>query len=230
MEPDAMMGVADRALDDLDLSDHQAVIVCHNDTDHPHLHVLVNRVHPETGKAWPKWRYKTRLERSLKTQERELGIREVPGRLSRKLSLGERLKKRASGGLDINALKQWGKEKVASLRGFIRPHFDGASSWNDLEERVGEDGLRIHAKGQGLIFSDGQSYAKLSQLGGRKHRLGSLEARFGSWKDHDDHRHGHDDGFNRRHSLDRRERDDIETRLAARKRRRDRDLDNEFER
>lgn len=35
----------------LGLADRQALIVAHNDTDHAHVHVIVNRVHPETGKA-----------------------------------------------------------------------------------------------------------------------------------------------------------------------------------
>lgn len=35
----------------LGLSSHQALIVAHTDTDHPHVHVIVNRVDPETGRA-----------------------------------------------------------------------------------------------------------------------------------------------------------------------------------
>lgn len=33
----------------LRLHEHESMIVGHNDTEHPHLHVIVNRVHPETG-------------------------------------------------------------------------------------------------------------------------------------------------------------------------------------
>jgi hypothetical protein len=35
----------------LGLSEHQALIVCHNDEPHAHVHVIVNRVHPAEGKA-----------------------------------------------------------------------------------------------------------------------------------------------------------------------------------
>lgn len=38
-------------LDRLGVSDRQAIIIGHNDTDHTHVHVMVNRVCPETGKA-----------------------------------------------------------------------------------------------------------------------------------------------------------------------------------
>lgn len=198
LERRAMANVADRALFDLGLSEHQSVIVCHNDTEHPHLHVMVNRVHPETGKAWAKWRYKTRLERSLKTQEKELGLREVPGRLTRALSFGERLKRRAEGGFDVNKLVQWGKDKIVEVRKFMKPHFDEASSWRDLEDRASEIGVGFHAKGQGLILSDGEAYGKLSQIAGKKHRLTVLEARFGDWKSYDAERQ-RKGGFGRRH-------------------------------
>lgn len=48
---DEMMGAAIETLKILGLADHQTIIVCHNDTPHPHVHILVNRVHPETGIA-----------------------------------------------------------------------------------------------------------------------------------------------------------------------------------
>lgn len=42
---------AQEAVKRLGLANHQAVFIGHNDTDHPHVHVLVNRVCPETGRA-----------------------------------------------------------------------------------------------------------------------------------------------------------------------------------
>lgn len=38
-------------LKNLGLADRQAIIIGHNDTDHRHVHVMVNRVCPNTGKA-----------------------------------------------------------------------------------------------------------------------------------------------------------------------------------
>lgn len=35
----------------LGLDEHEVLMVAHNDKPHPHLHLIVNRVHPETGKA-----------------------------------------------------------------------------------------------------------------------------------------------------------------------------------
>lgn len=75
-----MRDVADRALIDLGLQDHQAVLAAHRDTAHRHLHIMVNRVHPETGKAWHTGKDWERLERSIARQALERGFLMVEGR------------------------------------------------------------------------------------------------------------------------------------------------------
>ena len=44
--------VADRLLQDLGLADHQALVAEHADGAQQHIHLLVNRVRSETGRAW----------------------------------------------------------------------------------------------------------------------------------------------------------------------------------
>ncbi|MEM6414219.1 MAG: relaxase/mobilization nuclease domain-containing protein [Pseudomonadota bacterium] len=46
---DHQVDMAKETLRVLGLEEHQAMIVVHTDQDHPHVHVIVNRVHPETG-------------------------------------------------------------------------------------------------------------------------------------------------------------------------------------
>lgn len=46
-----MMGAAKETLAALGMADRQAVFIAHNDTEHPHIHVIVNRVCHETGRA-----------------------------------------------------------------------------------------------------------------------------------------------------------------------------------
>ncbi|MDW3195878.1 MAG: relaxase/mobilization nuclease domain-containing protein [Cytophagales bacterium] len=50
-EPNHMQELAFDALDLLGLKDHEAVMVAHQDTAHPHVHVITNLVHPQTGKT-----------------------------------------------------------------------------------------------------------------------------------------------------------------------------------
>jgi hypothetical protein len=46
-----MIEAGREALKALGMQEHQSLMVAHNDTAHPHVHVIVNRVHPDTGKA-----------------------------------------------------------------------------------------------------------------------------------------------------------------------------------
>ncbi len=52
-QPDqqTMQEAAMEVLEKLGFKDHEAVFVAHNDTDHSHVHVVCNVVHPETGRV-----------------------------------------------------------------------------------------------------------------------------------------------------------------------------------
>jgi MobA/VirD2-like, nuclease domain len=76
----AMERVADRVLEVLHLQEHQVLIVAHADREHAHMHLMVNRVHPETGKAWSRWQDYPAIRRVLREEEEALGLRRLPGR------------------------------------------------------------------------------------------------------------------------------------------------------
>src|SRR5688572_1133016 len=46
-----MIDAATETLDVLGLQGHEVLMVSHNDEPHAHIHLIVNRVHPETGLA-----------------------------------------------------------------------------------------------------------------------------------------------------------------------------------
>lgn len=68
-----MLEAAKETLDVLKMEEHQALIVCHNDTAHPHVHVIVNRVHPETGLAAKTSQDRLKLSRWAEAYERAGG-------------------------------------------------------------------------------------------------------------------------------------------------------------
>lgn len=49
--PEQMIEAGKSALKALKMTDYQCLMVAHNDTEHPHIHMVVNRVHPVTGIA-----------------------------------------------------------------------------------------------------------------------------------------------------------------------------------
>ena len=52
-------------------TEHQVLVVAHEDTDEPHVHVVVNRVHPEHGVMLPTSQDFKRLSRWAEKYERE---------------------------------------------------------------------------------------------------------------------------------------------------------------
>ena len=72
-----MERVADRVLVELGLRDYQCLIVAHGDRQHPHLHILINRVHPLSHKAWDRWQDYPIVQRVLRDEERALGLHQL---------------------------------------------------------------------------------------------------------------------------------------------------------
>lgn len=73
-DADHMKAMALDSLKALGLSEHEAVIACHSDKEHHHVHVVVNTVHPYTGKTAPLKFSKLEFSRWAEAYEREHGI------------------------------------------------------------------------------------------------------------------------------------------------------------
>ena len=68
-----MSRAVDESLKALGMEDRQAFVVAHNDTQHRHLHVVVNRVSAEDGRAANRSNDRLRLSRWAERWEREHG-------------------------------------------------------------------------------------------------------------------------------------------------------------
>jgi hypothetical protein len=177
--PELMHRVADQLLHDLKLDGHQVMIVAHQDREHMHMHLMINRVHPETSRAWDRWRDRAIIQRSLREQERALGLTEVRGRLYQlpghampergTLTRGE-FRQRSRGDQPFAARAQ---ERLADLR--------DTSSWSDLHARLAAHGLRLERKGQGIVLTDGEREIKASRIG-RDVSFRQLESRLGPYR------------------------------------------------
>jgi hypothetical protein len=178
VDREMMRRVADRTLRDLGLEGYQVVIVAHCDRAHPHMHFMVNRVHPERGTAWSNsWAY-GRIERTLRAQEVELGLRVVPGKHARVPAQPGREPERAAG-----RAVRGDSDFIARVQREAGPVLANAGSWADVERGLAMHGLSVRVKGGGLVVTDGAREAKASQIDrstSRKH----LEGRFGPLGDY----------------------------------------------
>jgi Relaxase/Mobilisation nuclease domain len=170
-----MKRVMARTLADLGLGEHQAVIVAHIDTDDPHMHAMVNRVHPETGVAWKGSWSRLRAEASLRRQELDEGLRVVPGWLAR-VPRHPELRPRPR-------LVRADEEFLREVRQRAEPVLEHAQSWADVEAGLAEFGLSVRVNGRGMSITDGRQQVKASEVG-RQFSRGNLEEQFGRYSDY----------------------------------------------
>jgi hypothetical protein len=170
-----MKRVMARTLTDLGLGEHQAVIVAHIDTDDPHVHAMVNRVHPETGVAWKGSWSRLRTEASLRQQELDEGLRVVPGWLARVPGHPE-LRPRPR-------LARADGEFLREVRERAEPVLKRARSWADVEAGLAEFRLSVRVNGRGMSVTDGRQVVKASEVGPQFSR-GNLEEQFGRYSDY----------------------------------------------
>lgn len=171
--------MADRVLKDLGLSEHQALLVAHTDRAHEHVHLMINRVHPESLKAWSNSHDYARIEKSLRHLERDLGLREVAGHHHQ--LPGQQRPNRDQGltsGETQEQLRTGRAPWTDEVRLAVYRDLRDAESWGDLEARLGKHGLKLHEPGRGLVVSDGERQLKVSRI--HRGRSGPhLQARYG---------------------------------------------------
>lgn len=176
-----MERVADRLLAELGLAEHQALVLAHADRPHAHLHLVVNRIHPESGKAWDRWQDRVATQRVLREEERALGLHEVPGRLYQ--LPGRKAPERTAATRGEHRTAERTEETPILLR--LRAHlaeYRLAPTWADLEMLLAKDYLRLERKGQGLVITDGDRQVKASRLA-RDFSFARLQERLGPYNE-----------------------------------------------
>ena len=148
LERGELQQVVDRLVDSLGFSEHQYVAVRHNDTDHEHIHVAINKIHPETFRIHsPAWDHQ-KLFTGARALEKELGL--IP--LRSKTRDLEKIPERAidcEAHQGIKSFARWAGEN-------LRPAFRATElrSWDDVHDVCGRFGVVIRPRGNGLVFED----------------------------------------------------------------------------
>ncbi len=81
--PKLMTEAADDFLRAMGWHQHQAIYVGHSDTAHPHLHIILNRIHPDTGRTLNDWQDRRRAQQWALGYERQQGSILCEGRALR---------------------------------------------------------------------------------------------------------------------------------------------------
>lgn len=156
--------------------DHQWILAVHRDTGNVHVHIMVCRIHPETGRAHSPYRDWRKLDKACREVEiaqgwshdrgrwavarngKDIVWAERQPRSAPALSDGARRLERKTGGLSFQS---WVAAQPADI---VR----AAKSWAEIHARFADLGIVIQAKGSGYIIVDHTNptaVAKLSHMG-----------------------------------------------------------------
>ena len=149
--PAMMRADARRVLSYLGLSENQAVVIAHDDKDHPHFHIAVNRVGPD-GKTVSDSNSYAKIESALRRIEAERGWTAVESRNAPSPATGERMR-------GHRRSREPYKPDVPER---VRQALLTATSWNELHREVRSAGWAFEivqkGKGSGAVLTgpDGQ--------------------------------------------------------------------------
>lgn len=177
-------------LGELGLAEHQAMYALHRDTDNWHLHLAINRVHPDTERlvtvnggfdievahraiasiehrqGWesePRARYRVNQRGLVERRTDDLARDTEPSTRARDLEnrTGEKSAQRTAIEEGADLMRQ-------------------ARTWTELHALLAERGLRLEKKGSGAVLWVGDTAVKASTAG-RDCSLSALQKKFGDY-------------------------------------------------
>jgi hypothetical protein len=140
--------VVENLVETLGFSGHQYIAAHHNDKDHEHVHVAINKIHPETFRIHSPARDHQKLFTAGRILEAELGLAPLQSRVRDQEKVPPRAADReARHGIDSFA--RWARKNV-------RPAFQARElrSWDDVHDVCARLGVVLRPHGNGLVFED----------------------------------------------------------------------------
>jgi hypothetical protein len=140
--------VVENLADTLGFSEHQYIAVRHSDTDHEHIHVAINKIHPETFRIHsPAWDHQ-KLFTGARALELELGLTPLRSRTRDHEHVPQRAAD-CEAHHGIESFGRWAREK-------LRPAFRATElrRWDDVHDVCSRFGVVIRPHGNGLVLED----------------------------------------------------------------------------
>lgn len=171
--PETLKAIEERICAGLGYGDHQRVSAVHHDTDNLHLHIAINKIHPERHTMHePFQSYRTLAELCV-ALERDHGLEKDNHQSRRSVAEGRAADMERHAG--VESLVSWvRRECLEEMR--------GAQSWTELHQMMKENGLQLRERGNGLVVAaeDG-TQVKASTIARELSKPG-LEARLGPFE------------------------------------------------
>jgi hypothetical protein len=160
----------------------------HKDTENSHVHLMVNRVNPQTERAHRLNYEVNQLQAAVAVAAHELGFAELQnGRFvvdesgKAQQIMQDRDKPRTNQRAKDNERRTGQKSAIRVAQEQARPIIKQAETWEQLHRRLAEIGMRYEKKGSGAMILVGDTPVKASDVN-RDCSLGQLQKRLGDYQ------------------------------------------------
>lgn len=170
---DVLQDIEDRMCEALGYGEHQRISVAHQDTDNFHIHVAINKIHPERLTMHEPYRdYRSRDEMCVALEEKH-NLQRVNHKQRRTRAEG-----RAQ---DMENVA--GRE---SLLSWVRKHcaeaVKEAETWQQLHETIAKYDVALVEQGAGLAFKSSSGVVVKASTVNRDFSKATLQKRLGSYR------------------------------------------------
>jgi hypothetical protein len=146
LSPAELEDVVRRCVRAAGLGQHQYIAVRHSEQEHEHLHVAVNKIHPETLKIHHPYQAIRAFQALATGLEEELGLRRVDRTVGRSRNHQARDFEAHRG---IESFARWARRNIGETKSL-----DHIASWEALHEELKGFGVRLVPRGNGLAIVD----------------------------------------------------------------------------
>lgn len=173
--PDSVLeAVEERICAGIGFGGHQRISAVHHDTDNLHIHIAINKVHPETLNLKEPYRAYGKIAELCSVLEEEYGLSRDNHQVRRSVPEGRALDMERRTGLE---------SLVTRVRRTCMEEMRGAGSWKDLHAVMEKNGLRLKLRGSGLVIVDGDGSRVRASMVARDLSKARLEASLGPFQE-----------------------------------------------
>ena len=170
--PETLRRIETRICEGLGFGEHQRVSAVHTDTDHLHLHIAINKIHPVRYTLHePYFPHKT-LAKLCESLEQEFGL-EIDNHQPLKVS-SENKADDMEHHAGVESLLGWIKRECAEP-------LKAVSSWVELHQVLESFGLELRERGNGLVFVNSDGLMVKASSVAREFSKAKLEDKFGAF-------------------------------------------------
>lgn len=170
---EVLRDIEDRVCSAIGYQNHQRVSAVHNDTDCLHIHIAINKIHPERHTLHEPYRDFKTLGDICARLELEHGLQQVNH--ARKKGVSECRANDMEQHAGIESLLSWVRRECLE-------QVQGAKSWNELHQVLHENGLELRERGNGLVITDQAGTMVKASTVARDLSKSKLEERLGAFE------------------------------------------------